>query len=375
MFAILSLSLRAGSVPVSDALSASAKRKSGKKSPTSKPKGASRSSSRSSGSVTQEEVARLAGVAPITVSRVINRPDLVTRETLEHVRDVIARTGYVPNLLAGGLASKRSRLVAAIVPTIGNSIFAEAVECFTDRLGEAGYKVMLGLSGYPASREDELLATVLSRRPDAIFLTGINHSAETRQRLLATKVPVVETWDYTPTPIDMLVGFSHEKLGRAVGEYLLDKGYKRFGLVWATDERATVRRKGFEAALANRGITDIQIATVQAPGNLKRGREGLAQLLSAETHPQVVFCSSDALAHGVLTEAQARGLSIPQELAIIGFGDLEFAPYTFPPLSTVRIDRRAIGLRAAEAILARLEGKPVEKVVDLGFEVIERGTT
>jgi len=342
---------------------------------SSKTRDGARSSSRSSGSVTLEDVAKLAGVAPITVSRVLNRPELVTQETLDHVREVIARTGYVPNLLAGGLASKRSRLVAAIVPTIGNSIFAEAVEALTDRLGEAGYKVLLGLSGYPASREDDLIAAVLSRRPDAIFLTGINHSPETRQRLLAAKVPVVETWDLTPTPIDMLIGFSHEKLGRAVGEYLMDKGYRRIGMVWASDERAAVRRRGFEAALAEHGITDIRVATVQAPGNLKIGREGLRELLDTGPCPEAIFCSSDALAHGVLTEAKARGLVVPKDLAIMGFGDLEFAPYTFPALSTVRIDRRGIGLRAAEAMLARFEGKPVESVVDIGFEVIEREST
>jgi len=361
---------------VSDPLPTHAKRKPGKKAPQpDQKKPAPRTSSRSSGSVTLEEVARMAGVAPITVSRAINRPELVTKDTLEHVREVIARSGYVPNLLAGGLASKRSRLVAAIVPTIGNSIFAEAVECLTDRLGEAGYKVLLGLSGYPASREDELLATVLSRRPDAVFLTGITHSPQSRQRLLAAKIPVVETWDLTPTPIDMLVGFSHEKLGRAVAAYLIGKGYRRLGLVWASDERAAVRRRGFEEAAAERGVTDIQVAILPAPGNLKLGREGLAKLLDGPQPPDAVFCSSDALAQGVLTEAQARGLSVPGDLAIMGFGDLEFAPYTYPALSTVRIDRQAIGRLSAEAMLARFEDKPVEKIVDIGFEIVEREST
>lgn len=317
----------------------------------------------------------MAGVAPITVSRAINRPELVTKDTLEHVREVIARSGYVPNLLAGGLASKRSRLVAAIVPTIGNSIFAEAVECLTDRLGEAGYKVLLGLSGYPASREDELLATVLSRRPDAVFLTGITHSPESRQRLLAAKIPVVETWDLTPTPIDMLVGFSHEKVGRAVANYLIDKGYRHLGLVWASDERAAIRRRGFEDAAAERGVTDIKVAILPAPGNLKLGREGLAKLLDEAGDLDAVFCSSDALAQGVLTEAQARGLAVPGDLAIMGFGDLEFAPYTYPSLSTVRIDRRAIGLLSAEAMLARFGDRPFEKIVDIGFEIVERAST
>src|SRR6186713_3466024 len=114
---------------------------------------------------------------------------MVTAETFAQVQQVIDRTGYVPNLLAGGLASKRSRLVAAIVPSITNGIFVEAVQAFTDRLWEAGYQVLLGLSGYPATREDALLAAVLSRRPDAIYLTGINHSPASRQRLVNARIP------------------------------------------------------------------------------------------------------------------------------------------------------------------------------------------
>lgn len=330
---------------------------------------------RSSGAITLQEVAKLAGVSPITVSRVLNRPDMVKPQKLEAVRAVIQRTGYVPNLLAGGLASKKSRLVAAIVPTIGNSIFAEAIERFTDRLGDAGYKVMLGLSGYPADKEEALLEAVLSRKPDAIFLTGINHSQVTRSRLLAAKVPVVETWDFTPTPIDMLVGFSNEKLGRSVALYLYDKGYRRFGMVWASDERAKVRQGAFLAALSERGINDVRISTVTAPGNFKKGRAGIAQLLDEGPSVEAVFCSSDVLAHGVMTEAQARGMSIPSDLAVIGFGDLEFAPYTFPALSTVHIDRSQIGLRAAEMVLARIEGRETEKVVDIGFSVVEREST
>ncbi len=335
-------------------------------------------SSRSTGSVTLGNVAKLAGVSPITVSRVLNRPELVTPDTIEHVQQVIARTGYVPNLLAGGLASRRSRLVAAIVPQIAHSLFVETIQSLTDRLGEAGYQVLLGLSGYSESREEDLITAILSRRPDAIFLTGIKHSPVARQRLLAARIPVVETWDLTPTPIDMLVGFSHEKVGQATAEFLLGKGYRHFGMVWADDERAVLRRRGFLSVLAAHGIPEpeVPISIGPTPSTLRQGRQRLAQLLDDQVRPRVVFCSSDALAQGVLVEAQSRGLSIPGDLAVMGFGDLDFAAYTYPALSTVRIDRPAIGRKAAEALLARINGEEVaEKVIDVGFELIEREST
>ena len=209
--------------------------------------------SRATGNVTLADVAKIAGVSSITVSRSINRPELVTAQTIAHVRQAIERTGYVPNMLAGGLASRRTRLVAALVPSITNAIFVEAVQALTDRLWEAGYQVLLGLSGYPGTREDALLAAVLSRRPDAVYLTGINHSPEGRQRLLNAKIPVVETWDMTPTPIDMLVGFSHEQIGEAVARHLLAKGHR--AMAWS-GRTIRGRLRGSEDFLPNsvRGV-------------------------------------------------------------------------------------------------------------------------
>jgi LacI family gluconate utilization system Gnt-I transcriptional repressor len=325
--------------------------------------------------MTLKDVAKLAGVSPITVSRALNRPGMVAPDTLALVRQVVERTGYVPNLLAGGLASRRTRFVAAIVPAISNQVFSESIQSLTDRLWESGYQVLLGTSGYPTSREDRLLAAILSRRPDGIFLTGISHSVESQRRLVAARIPIVEVWDLTPTPVDMLVGFSHEKVGQAVAEYLVGRGRLQFGVITADDARAEVRRLGFLSVLEKNGISDVLTVQVPAPSNFRLGREGLARLLETGSLPRAIFCSSDTLAHGVLAEARSRGLSVPGDLAIVGFGDLDFAEYTSPPLSTVRIDRPAIGRKAAEALLGRIEGRPVDRIVDIGFHLMERGTT
>ncbi len=330
---------------------------------------------RSTGSVTLEDVARIAGVSPITVSRVVNRPELVKADTVEQVQRVIARTGYVPNLLAGGLASRRSRLVAAIVPTVTNSIFVETIQVLTDRLWEARHHVVLGLTGY-SPREETLVTEILGRRPDALFIVGVNHSPETRRRILSAHVPVVEAWDLTETPLDMVVGFSHEKVGTAVAEHLVAKGYRRFASVWANDERAARRRRGFLEVLARHGLEEVGVSITPAPSTQRIGRQGMAELLGRGVRPDAVVCSSDTFAQGVLAEARARGLSVPRDLAVMGFGDLEFAADTVPALTTVRIEREAIGRIAAEALLAHMDGKPPrQKVVDVGFEVVERATT
>lgn len=340
----------------------------------------SRRTRRGGGGITLGDVARIAGVSPITASRALNTPGQVAPETLARVREAVARTGYVPNRLAGGLASARSRLVAAVVPTIAGPVFMEMVQSLTAALAESGYQLMLGQSGYTESREDALLEAIIGRRPDGIVLTGIMHSAEGRRRLLASGIPVVETWDLTPTPIDMLVGFSHVDAAAAVARHLHAKGRRRLALISADDERAQRRNRGFADEAVRLGLaaeaSGIPVELVPAPTTLGSGRIGLARLLERVPEVDAVFCSSDMLALGVLTEAAARGIAVPRRLAVVGFGDLGFAADTEPALSTVRIDGTAIGRRAAGFIVDRAEGRAVvQKLVDLGFRVIERGSS
>lgn len=328
---------------------------------------------RGSGAVTLHDVAKLAGVAPITASRALNTPQQVSPEVRQRVADAVSRTGYVPNRLAGGLASTRSRLVAAVVPTISGPVFLETVQALTATLAERGYQLMLGQSGYSGSREDALLEAIIGRRPDGIVLTGILHSTEGRRRLLASGIPVVETWDLTPTPIDMLVGFSHVEVGREVARFLHAKGRQRLAVVAGDDERAQRRTEAFVAAARGLGLAAVQVESVPAPTTLKSGREALARLLDRQPAIDAVFCSSDLLALGVLTEARVRAVTVPRQLAVVGFGDLEFAADVEPALTTVHIKGTAIGRQAAQFIVERAEGREVtERLIDIGFSIVER---
>lgn len=330
---------------------------------------------RASSSVTLHDVAKLAGVAPTTVSRVLNQPEKVAQKTLEKVQKAIDMTGYVPNLLAGGLASNKSHLIAAIVPSISNLVYAETIRHFSDVLRAEGYQVLLGEASYLEGQEEKLVAAILSRRPDGIFLTGINHSDYCRRLLISADVPVVETWDLTPTPLDIVVGFSHHEIGVAMAEFLWNKGYREIGLVTATDPRAMVRQKAFVETLQRLGAPEVVISHVGAPTSFELGRNGLAQLLDNGFKGEVVFCSSDTIAQGALAEIQSRGISIPDELALVGFGDQPYAAHTHPALTTIRFDRARIGRTAAEAMLARINGQNVEqRVVDVGFSIVERET-
>ncbi len=331
---------------------------------------------RGSGAVTLHDVARLAGVAPITASRALNVPAKGSPDVLRRVADAVARTGYVANRLAGGLASAKSRLVAALVPTISGPVFLETIQSLTETLGASGYQLMLGQSGYPNLLEDPLLEAIIGRRPDGIVLTGILRSASGRKRLLTSGIPIVETWDLTPNPLDMLVGFSHVGVGEAAADFLFGHGRRRLAVVTADDERATRRRDAFVARAKAAGAGAVALAVVPAPTTVGSGRRAFRELLRRKRVPDAVFCSSDLLALGVLLEAQSRAIAVPGDLAVVGFGDLDFAADLNPALTTIRVDGATIGRQAARFVIDRAEGRPVaEPIVDVGFRLIERATT
>jgi LacI family gluconate utilization system Gnt-I transcriptional repressor len=321
---------------------------------------------------TLHDVAREAGVSLITASRALSNPAVVAAATLARVQQAVEATGYIPNLLAGGLKSRRSMTIAGLVPFISVPQFLPTIQALTQALDEAGYQLILGQTGYDGSREEQLVDTMIARRPDGVVVTGLVQSERAREQLRRAGMPVVETWDLSSRPVDAVVGFSHLKVGGAVAGFFLAKGWRRVGIATGDDERALQRRDGFVAAFGR----DVPTAVVPAPSNLALGRQALAELLRQEPKLQAVCCSSDGLAQGVMVEAMHRGLRVPQQLAVCGFGDADFAAHLVPSLTTVQVDGAGIGRTAARMILDRCNGgTPERRIVDVGFRIVEREST
>lgn len=320
------------------------------------------------------DVAKLAGVSPITVSRSLNQPEIVRPELREKVFRAVKKLGYMPAMLTQGGDDTRSRLVSLIVPTIANSIFSETVQAAIEILTEAGCETLIGLTNYSAEREEQVLDAVLRRRPDGIVLTGTLHTKASTTRLSRAGIPIVETWDMAAKPLDMLVGFSHEQVGHAMADALLGRGYRRFATVMLDDARARRRRDALLARLGDAGIGSVPGVVLPPPATVAQGRSGLAQLLGTGERPDVVVCSSDTLAHGVLEEAAERGIAVPRQLAVMGFGDLGHAAHLHPALSSVNVRGEQMGRLAAQALLARLDDPdhPQKVRVETGFEVVLR---
>lgn len=323
--------------------------------------------------MTVRDVARAAGVSMITVSRAINTPKQVSPATLEKVNAAVQALGYVPNLMAGGLRLSRSNLVAVLVPTITGSLFSGMLTALTRSLEAKGYQLMVGQSGYDTLREDALLRAIIGRRPDGIVLTGVMHSEQGHRLLKASGIPVVETWDATSTPVDMLLSVSHEAIGDAASRYLHQAGKTRQAVLAGDDERARLRADSFVRTATRLGLPEPVSRYMPAPTTHAQGREGLRQLLSEDRRIDAVFCSSDMMAAGVLTEAAVQGLKVPDDLAVLGFGDADIASSMSPSISSIRVDGAAIGLQAAEMIAARAAGQwPAAPVVQIGFQIVPR---
>lgn len=320
------------------------------------------------------EVARLAGVSTSTVSRALNHPNMVAIETQERVRAAISATDYVPDMIAGGLASNRSRMVSVIVPALVHSSLNEMIEAVTEQLSAARYQVMLSLSGYEEQRLEGVISAVLSRRPEAIIVTGDVADPRLRAQLQASGAVVIETRHLPRDPLGYVVGFSHLQIGREVAALLYGLGRRAPLLLTSNTARSKERETGFVQAMSRLGVRNVARTTLPIPATLMQGRQRLAAFLDSGGEADCVFCGTDWQAHGVIIEAQSRGLRTPDDLAVVGFGDMDFCDAIVPGLTSVRMDGEKIGRAAAQILLDLKDGRDHAPVTDVGFEIVRRGS-
>lgn len=324
--------------------------------------------------VTIRDVARMAGVSPATVSRALNAPDLLAKATLLRVRNVLADSGFVPNMLAGSLATRRTHSIALFVPSVTLTLFEPTIRAIIEQFSMRNQQVLIGFGGTTDAMFNDALTRALARRPDAAIVIGIQIDPDTRVRISELAIPFLQAWEVPVDPIDMSVGYSYEEVGRALAALMLRKGYRRPAMIWGTGQIPALMRQVVMQHLAAADIGDVPCETVHFPGDFKDGVSGFRTLLHARAErPDCILCISDHVAHGVLTEARKAGLSVPHDLAVIGFGDVDFAAGIEPALTTVRVDAAGIGLRSADMIMQRLAGQRVSRHnVNLGFSLIER---
>ena len=329
--------------------------------------------------ITIVEVAKQAGVGTMTISRALNHPEMVSPELRKRILHVVETLGYIPNRVAGGLASGTAKAISVIVPTLNHPVYVPFLEGLYSLLPQEGYQILLGTNEYQLEAEEQLIATLLGWQPDAIVIAGVDHSVRTKNMLIQARIPVVEIMDLSEKPIDMNIGFSHEQVGVAAAEYLANKGYKHIayaGMLTQFDLRGTRRMKSFLATLKRLKLPHNYVITNDKPSSIGVGKQLMIDLL--ERHPEVdaVFFANDDLAAGALFECQRRKIKIPKDIAILGFNDSEIANQVNPALTTVATPRYEMGRLAADMLLRRLRGTRVDSTrIDIGFRIVEREST
>lgn len=333
--------------------------------------------SRSTGHVRIEDVGRHAGLSAQTVSRFLRHPEQVSAANQDRIQAAIEAIGYRPNLLAGALASNRSRVVAILVPTIANPVHAAPVQGLSDALRDAGYQVLVGTTGYDPAAEEALVAAFLGRRVDAIVLTGAAQSAGTRDMLAGIAIPVVQLWEVPEHPIDSAIGVRNDGIGVAVAAHFAARGYRRLAVVRHTaagDTRSIARETGFLHEAARLGLSPPLRLPVDRPAEMAQAPELLKDLMLQCA--QAVFCVGDQLAVGIVLACQRQGVAVPGDLAVAGAGDSDLAALITPALTTVRIPRYELGGEAGRHLLLRLADPGVPAIaLDLEFELRIRNSS
>ncbi|CZF83000.1 LacI family DNA-binding transcriptional regulator [Grimontia marina] len=325
------------------------------------------------GRVRIEVVAELAGVSAMTVSRVLSSPEKVSEKTREKVWQVINETGYVPNYSAKNLASNTSRIVAVVVPTLQNSIFADMVEGLASELELHGYQLLLGNSDYSAEREFTLVKEFISKQPVGIVLTGFTHLKETIDLIHHSDITVTETWNSLPPNFGKRVGFSNYDACYQMVKHLVGRNYQKIGFVSAPvhgNDRARARRQGFIDAMSDSGLGVEASWLKESDFSFSNGAALLQAFWREENRPEVIFFANDVLAAGAVFECQRMGLSIPADIGIVGFDDLDIASQCSPQLTTVRVPTFQIGRIAARQLLGMKDME--DDIVDLSFDIVQR---
>lgn len=340
---------------------------------------------RGHGRPTLFDVANAAGVTRITVSRFMRQPELVAKSTAARIRDAIEQTGYVPNQQAGQLASGNSRIVAALIPNVGNSIFAETIQSLAEGLNGSGHELLLLSTGYSLQREEAQLRALTGWAPGAIVVTGRHHSPGALRMLRdaqAAGTPVVEIWDHPLNRTDCegfaQIGFDHVAAGRTMAQHLIDSGHKSLAYVDSgveEDFRAHERRQGFMAEAKAQGV---RVKVLRAPTGdaFDAGRVVVPLLLAVSRTPiTAVAFANDHLACGALLEATSRGVQVPEQLALLGFGDFPIGRQLQPSLSTVRPPTADIGYVTAKAVLQSVIKGTEPSSVALPYQLVAREST
>lgn len=330
---------------------------------------------------TLQDVASVAGVSHMTVSRFLRTPDLLSEATRAKVAAAVDALGYIPNQAAAGLVTDKSRVVVLIVPNISVPLFHGVFVGASQALNPEVYTLLVSETGQDKEREMKVARSALGWRPSAIISVGGFMTDKASAMIRDSRVLHCAVLKRPGRSADLSVDFSNFQSGEAVANHLLKSGKRHICFVRAPGtwiDRLKLQRDGAQAAVAAIPGASLETLAVKSPYplNMDSGVEALHAALAMQQRPDALMFSSDIPAAGALLECARLGIAVPGEMSIVGFGDYEIGRHLHPALSTIHVDAHAIGRIAGELIRATLAAQPIQqKNIDIGFQLMVRGSS
>ncbi|MGR3715029.1 MAG: LacI family DNA-binding transcriptional regulator [Shimia sp.] len=319
-------------------------------------------------SLTLRDVSEASGVSEMTVSRVLRNRGDVSAATREKVLTAAKELGYVPNKIAGALASQRVNLVAVIIPSLSNMVFPEVLAGVSQVLEDTELQPVVGVTDYLPEKEEKVLYEMLSWRPSGVIIAGLEHTEAARAMMNASGIPVVEIMDADGEAVDAMVGISHRRAGRVMAASILEAGYKKIaflGTKMPLDHRARKRFEGFTETLAKSGIEVAEREFYSGGSALAKGREMTKAVLDRAPDIDFIYYSNDMIGAGGMLYLLEQGIDVPGQIGLAGFNGVELLQGLPRQLATMDACRRDIGIKAAEIIAARVDGTKTDNSVTL----------
>ena len=324
---------------------------------------------------TLKDVAFQAGVSTATVSRCLNSPELVKPTTRKRVEEAVEQLGYTPHFGGRALASNRTNTVGAVIPTMDNAIFARGLQAFQEELAEAGVTMLVASSSYDPGREAEQIRALVGRGADGLLLIGVARPIETYAYLRLRQVPFVIAWNHRTDRENFYAGFDNRAAARSLAERVISHGHRKIAMIAGltpTNDRAADRVAGVYDALTAANIPDQAFTVVEAVYSFEGGGSAFAELIQQSPRPTAVICGNDVLAVGAIKQAKAIGMTVPEDVSVVGFDDIELATVVEPNLTTVHVPHKRMG-KAAAQLLLRLRDKQTDcQSIELSTHIVER---
>lgn len=326
---------------------------------------------------TLDDVAKRAGVSTATVSRCLNSPERVVEKTRERVLKAVQELGYTPNFAARVMAAKRTFTIGAIIPTMDNAIFAWGLQAFQEELHRKGYTLLVASSAYNPELEEEQIKALVARGADGLLLIGHERSSNIYDYLDQQGIPTLCAWSYLPDARLPSIGFDNHAAMRALTQEILQLGHRKIAMISAFtkgNDRAQLRVDGLKDALRKGGIDPEGAHIIETNYGVESGAKAFEKIMQTKDRPTAVLCGNDVIAVGALRAAKQMGLSVPRDVSITGFDDMELARIVEPPLTTVRVPHHEMGQKAAQELVAMVERESKGVARCLETQIITRGS-